>query len=295
MPVGALDVTMHRDDLRRQPTRSPMHTEIPGAGIDDKVVVLVDDVLYSGPHGPGGARRALRPRPAPRCAPRGPRRPWPPRPADPRRPRRQEPPTSSSERVQVGSASTTASTTRSASPEGSPDDRHPDRADDRPAHASAPAVGARPVHRADPRDPRHRGRDARRAAARGQEAADPARAHRGQPLLRGLDPHAQLVRDRRQVALGRRHQHLRQGVLDLQGRVPARHRAHRGGDGRSTRSSSGTAPAARPSRSASGSTPTSSTPGTGRTSTRPRPSSTPTRWSSGSATSPGGTSPSSAT
>ena len=46
--VGALDVTMHRDDLRRQPTRSPMHTDIPAAGIDDKVVVLVDDVLYSG-------------------------------------------------------------------------------------------------------------------------------------------------------------------------------------------------------------------------------------------------------
>jgi pyrimidine operon attenuation protein / uracil phosphoribosyltransferase len=48
VPVGALDVTMHRDDLRRQPTRSPMHTEIPASGIDDKVVVLVDDVLYSG-------------------------------------------------------------------------------------------------------------------------------------------------------------------------------------------------------------------------------------------------------
>jgi len=48
VPVGALDVTMHRDDLRRQPTRSPMHTDIPASGIDDKVVVLVDDVLYSG-------------------------------------------------------------------------------------------------------------------------------------------------------------------------------------------------------------------------------------------------------
>jgi pyrimidine operon attenuation protein/uracil phosphoribosyltransferase len=48
VPVGALDVTMHRDDLRRQPTRSPMRTDIPAGGIDDKVVVLVDDVLYSG-------------------------------------------------------------------------------------------------------------------------------------------------------------------------------------------------------------------------------------------------------
>jgi len=48
VPVGALDVTMHRDDLRRQPTRSPMRTEIPTGGIEDAVVVLVDDVLYSG-------------------------------------------------------------------------------------------------------------------------------------------------------------------------------------------------------------------------------------------------------
>ncbi len=48
VPVGALDVTMHRDDLRRQPTRSPMRTDIPASGVDDRVVVLVDDVLYSG-------------------------------------------------------------------------------------------------------------------------------------------------------------------------------------------------------------------------------------------------------
>ena len=48
VPVGSLDITMHRDDLRHQPTRAPMHTTIPPGGIDDKVVVLVDDVLYSG-------------------------------------------------------------------------------------------------------------------------------------------------------------------------------------------------------------------------------------------------------
>jgi pyrimidine operon attenuation protein / uracil phosphoribosyltransferase len=48
VPVGSLDITMHRDDLRHQPTRAPMRTEIPAGGIDDKVVVLVDDVLYSG-------------------------------------------------------------------------------------------------------------------------------------------------------------------------------------------------------------------------------------------------------
>jgi pyrimidine operon attenuation protein / uracil phosphoribosyltransferase len=47
VPVGALDVTMYRDDLRRQPTRAVGHTDVP-VDIDDAVVVLVDDVLYSG-------------------------------------------------------------------------------------------------------------------------------------------------------------------------------------------------------------------------------------------------------
>jgi pyrimidine operon attenuation protein/uracil phosphoribosyltransferase len=46
--VGTLDVTMYRDDLRRHPTRTPEPTRLPAHGIDDKVVVLVDDVLYSG-------------------------------------------------------------------------------------------------------------------------------------------------------------------------------------------------------------------------------------------------------
>jgi pyrimidine operon attenuation protein / uracil phosphoribosyltransferase len=45
--TGSLDVTMYRDDLRHQPTRTPHKTEVP-AGIDGKTVVLVDDVLYSG-------------------------------------------------------------------------------------------------------------------------------------------------------------------------------------------------------------------------------------------------------
>ncbi len=46
--VGQLDVTMFRDDLARQPTRAPERTKLPACGIDNKVVVLVDDVLYSG-------------------------------------------------------------------------------------------------------------------------------------------------------------------------------------------------------------------------------------------------------
>jgi pyrimidine operon attenuation protein/uracil phosphoribosyltransferase len=47
IPTGQLDVTMYRDDLRRQPTRAVGHTRLPIA-VDDAVVVLVDDVLFSG-------------------------------------------------------------------------------------------------------------------------------------------------------------------------------------------------------------------------------------------------------
>ena len=48
VPVGALDITLYRDDLRLQPPRALEPTSIPSAGIDGKTVVLVDDVLYSG-------------------------------------------------------------------------------------------------------------------------------------------------------------------------------------------------------------------------------------------------------
>lgn len=46
--VGMLDITMYRDDLRRRPLTESHPTVIPAGGIDDKIVVLVDDVLYSG-------------------------------------------------------------------------------------------------------------------------------------------------------------------------------------------------------------------------------------------------------
>jgi pyrimidine operon attenuation protein/uracil phosphoribosyltransferase len=48
VPVGELDITLHRDDLRRGPVRAAHRSRIPASGIDDRVVVLVDDVLYSG-------------------------------------------------------------------------------------------------------------------------------------------------------------------------------------------------------------------------------------------------------
>ena len=48
VPVGTLDITMYRDDLRKNPTRGPHRTLMPPGGIDGKTVVLVDDVLFSG-------------------------------------------------------------------------------------------------------------------------------------------------------------------------------------------------------------------------------------------------------
>jgi pyrimidine operon attenuation protein/uracil phosphoribosyltransferase len=39
---------MYRDDLRLRPARALGHTDVPVTGIDGTVVVLVDDVLYSG-------------------------------------------------------------------------------------------------------------------------------------------------------------------------------------------------------------------------------------------------------
>src|ERR1700685_2804049 len=44
-PVAPLDVTMYRDDLRLKPARALGRTEIPGGGVDGKLVILVDDVL----------------------------------------------------------------------------------------------------------------------------------------------------------------------------------------------------------------------------------------------------------
>ncbi|WP_351224239.1 bifunctional pyr operon transcriptional regulator/uracil phosphoribosyltransferase PyrR [Streptomyces sp. NPDC002133] len=48
IPVGSLDITMYRDDLRLRPARALARTDIPADGIDGRLVVLVDDVLFSG-------------------------------------------------------------------------------------------------------------------------------------------------------------------------------------------------------------------------------------------------------
>lgn len=46
--LGRLDVTMFRDDLSAKPNREVTVTQIPVGTLDDKTVVLVDDVLFSG-------------------------------------------------------------------------------------------------------------------------------------------------------------------------------------------------------------------------------------------------------
>ncbi len=48
VPVGALDITLYRDDLRLRATRALGRTELPAGGIDGRRVILVDDVLFSG-------------------------------------------------------------------------------------------------------------------------------------------------------------------------------------------------------------------------------------------------------
>ncbi|MDQ6874067.1 MAG: bifunctional pyr operon transcriptional regulator/uracil phosphoribosyltransferase PyrR [Actinomycetota bacterium] len=48
IPVGSLDVTLYRDDLRMHGVRALEETDLPAVGVDGRLVVLVDDVLFSG-------------------------------------------------------------------------------------------------------------------------------------------------------------------------------------------------------------------------------------------------------
>ncbi len=48
VPVGSLDITLYRDDLRSKPHRALERTSVPDTGVDGALVVLVDDVLFSG-------------------------------------------------------------------------------------------------------------------------------------------------------------------------------------------------------------------------------------------------------
>ena len=229
MPVGVA----RRHALPRRPAPPPgprpgSTPTSPSPASTASTVVLVDDVLYSGRTvraaldamndlgrpDVGAPRRAGRPRP-PRAAVR----------ADHVG---KNLPSARTERVMVRLEELDGlEEVRIAGEAG--DTGHPDRG--RPRE-EAPALHRR-RHCRRHRDPLRHGRgDARRAAPAGQEAARAARTHRDQPVLRGLHAHPLELRDRRQVALGRHDQHHRQGQLGLEGREPARHRAHDRRDGR---------------------------------------------------------------
>ena len=88
--VGTADITLYRDDLRLRGVRALEPTVLPDDGIDDRLVVLVDDVLFSG-RSVRAALDALRDLGRPReRATGGAGRPRPPRAAHPRGLRRQE-------------------------------------------------------------------------------------------------------------------------------------------------------------------------------------------------------------
>lgn len=48
VPVGSLDITLYRDDLESLAPNPVVHETSLPASIQDKIVVLVDDVLYTG-------------------------------------------------------------------------------------------------------------------------------------------------------------------------------------------------------------------------------------------------------
>ena len=48
VPVGSLDITMHRDDHRLRAPRPLAETVMPQGGVEGRDIVLIDDVLFSG-------------------------------------------------------------------------------------------------------------------------------------------------------------------------------------------------------------------------------------------------------
>src|ERR1017187_744224 len=48
VPVGTLDITLYRDDLSKVAAQPVLHSSSIPFGVDDKDLILVDDVLYTG-------------------------------------------------------------------------------------------------------------------------------------------------------------------------------------------------------------------------------------------------------
>ena len=89
MPVGLLDVAFYRDDIGIRPVLPEAATDIPG-DLAGQLVVLVDDVLFTGRTVRAALNALGRLRPGPGRAAGGDGRPGPPGAAHPARLRRQE-------------------------------------------------------------------------------------------------------------------------------------------------------------------------------------------------------------
>jgi aspartate carbamoyltransferase catalytic subunit len=203
----------------------------PPSGVDDQVVVLVDDVLFSGaPSAPLSTPSATSAGRAP-CSSRS----WstagtvelPIRPDFVGK----NLPTSLEEQVHVALAET----------DGVDEVTHHggDRGRCRMRHLSPPATSSRDgvASSSTPRQMADGHRPLR------QEAPDPARAHGHQPLLRGLHAHAHLLRDGREATVRRHHQLRRpRDPATSKGESPADTAHHDRARWASTPSSSGTAP-----------------------------------------------------
>ena len=204
-------------------------TEIPFS-IDNRTIVLVDDVLYTG----RTTRAALDAlidfgRPEGDSAGRA-RRPRPPRAADQGRLRRQErADLAQGERAGAPAASSTARTkcwSRRGSRPWTPSSPPPPLSAQGPARHRRPQPPRRSCSILDTAEAMKEV-----GAARHQEGADAARPHRRQPVLRAEHAHAHLVRDRREAPQRRHAQHRDRHLERRQGRDAGRHRAEPRGDG----------------------------------------------------------------
>ena len=208
-PVGSLDVTMYRDDLRLRPARALRPHRDPGRRHRRHGRRPRRRRALLRPHDPRRARRAAATSAGPRAVQlavlvdRG-HRELPIR-ADYVGKNLPDLARASGSRVQLDRASTaTDAVTRSTADAATARRRPMKRTCSRAADLTRDDADAGPRHR--------RARCARWPDRPIKKLPDPARPHRRQPVLRGLHPHPDLVRGRGQAAVGRRHQLLGQGL-----------------------------------------------------------------------------------
>ena len=234
VPVGALDVTLYRDDLRRRGPLPLGETRVPVA-VDGRTVVLVDDVLHTGRTIRAALDAVLELGRPPRIrlvvlVDRGHRElpiradhvgknlPTVVRRARARAARRGRRRGRGDRGGRVMPRTRTASEPREA---------------DAPNAACAHLISIEDLDRATVRAAaRHRRAAAPDRRTPGEVSADAARPGRVQPVPRGLDAHPHQLRHRRQAPVRRGHQLLGQGQLGQQGRVVQGHRADARRDGR---------------------------------------------------------------